>query len=96
MGRPGKCGLMLFYCIFKQQFFRDACGLPWDRPPLPPYDNKPRPERRRPDLSEVQAGGGRGTSGTSGHVSPSKPPNQLFLKVMIFFGPTAPAAVTVI
>ena len=36
MGRPGKCGLMLFNCIFKQQFFRDACGLPWDRPLPPP------------------------------------------------------------
>ena len=35
MGRPGKCGLILFHCIFKQQFFRDACGLPWDRPPPP-------------------------------------------------------------
>ena len=42
MGRPGKFGLILFNCIFKQQFFRDACGLPWDRPP-PPCPSMYRP-----------------------------------------------------
>ena len=23
-----------FYCIFKRQFFGNACVCPWDRPPL--------------------------------------------------------------